>query len=434
MTATDLGAAADVIAVVARRLAAAVHAEQESRQSVVPPQRRRALAEELISGEIRAREAGASHAGHRAPDPEASAALAKAVADSLFAMGGLTHYLEMSDVENIICFGHDRVFLRFADGRRERGGHPVAASDEDLIKLVRTVAARAGHEERRFERSAPSLSMQLPDGSRLFATMSLSPRPYLGIRRHRFPKCTLSDLVGMGTLDEGIAAFLAAAVKARLNVIVAGELGGGKTTLLRALAAEIEPGEVVVTIEDAFELGLDSDGDRPVLTLQSREPNSEDQGAYSASQLVRDALRSCADRIIIGEIRGDEVIPALNAMNVGNDGSLSSIHASSSLQVFSRIASCTVQSPERLGLEATNIMVANALHLVVHLAKAPDGTRVVSSIREVVGSDGTMVCSNEIFKPGTDMRAVPATPPTGPRMEKLIAAGWDPSTFRGARR
>ncbi|MDN5751608.1 MAG: CpaF/VirB11 family protein, partial [Pseudonocardia sp.] len=218
---------------------------------------------------------------------------------------------------------------------------------------------------------------------------------------------------------------------ARKNRVSGGGTGEGKTTLLRALAAEMDPMERIVTIEDAFELGLDTDPDvhADVTAFQAREANVEGEGAVSQADLVRWALRMSPDRVIVGEIRGPEVIPMCNAMSQGNDGSMATLHASSSAVAFTRLASYAAQGPERLPLEATNLLVAGAVHFVVHLARVPGsrGTRVVSSIREVVGADGPQVVSNEIFRPDADRRARPvAGAIRSDTLDDLADAGFDP--------
>ncbi len=431
---TALGTVGEVTAVVARRLSLTVRAEQDRTGAVVPPARRRELAEDLIAAEVRIRLSTVQQAASPGA-AEHAVALEKAVTDALCAMGGLQPYMDMADVENINATGYDQVFLRFSDGRRERGATPVADSDADLIDLIRTAAARVGHEERRFDRGAPMLSLQLPDGSRLFAVMAVTKRPSISIRRHRYPKATLSDLIALGTVGSGLAAFLSAAVRARLNILIAGGTGAGKTTMLRALAAEMDPAERLVTIEDALELGLDTDPDRhwDVVAMQAREANSEGRGAISQAELVRAGLRMSPDRVIVGEIRGAEVIPMCNAMSQGNDGSMATLHASNSNGVFAKLAAYAAQSPERLDLASTNLLVANALHLVVQLDQAPDGTRVVSSVREITGADGALISSNEIFRPGPDRRAVPGTAPSEVRLAQLEAAGFTRGQFRRPR-
>jgi Flp pilus assembly CpaF family ATPase len=311
---------------------------------------------------------------------------------------------------------------------------PVADSDAELVAMVRTYAAEAGMagdgegEERRFDRGVPRLSLRLPDGSRLFAVMSVSRRPLVSIRRHPLADYRLDDLVSNGTMAEPVAAVLAAIVRARCNVVISGGTNTGKTQTLRAMAKAIPATERLVTIEDAFELDLDGDpATHPnVAALQAREANIEGQGAVDMAELVRWGLRMNPSRVIVGEARGSEVIPLLNAMSQGNDGSLATIHASSSQQAFTRLATYAIQAPERLSFEASAMLIGGAVDFVVHLAWSPEGRRVVSSIREVTGADGRQVISNEVYTPGPDQRAVPATPIRAETQDRLIAAGLDP--------
>jgi Flp pilus assembly CpaF family ATPase len=288
-------------------------------------------------------------------------------------------------------------------------------------------------EERRFDRGSPAVSVQLPDGSRLFAVMALTAggRPSISIRRHRYLTVTLGELRRLGMLDERVSAFVAALVRARKNILVTGGTAIGKTTLLRGLASEIAPAERLVTIEDAFELGLDQDPARhpDVVALQAREANIEGEGAVSQAELVRWALRMSPDRVIVGEIRGPEVVPMCNAMSQGNDGSMATLHASSSRIAFSRLAAYAVQGAERLPVEATNVLVASAVHFVLHLDYSPAGQRVVSSIREVVDADERQVVTNEVFRPDEDRRATVGVPVRTDTVRDLVAAGMDPAVL-----
>ena len=279
--------------------------------------------------------------------------------------------------------------------------------------------------------ASPRLSLQLPDGSRLFAVMAVTGRPCIAIRRHRFMKVTLPDLVGLGTLDAGLSEFLAACVCARKNLLVTGGTGAGKTTMLRALCAEIGPSERLVTIEDALELGLDRDLEAhpDAIAMQAREPNVEGEGEVSQADLVRWALRMSPDRVLVGEIRGAEVIPMCNAMTQGNDGSMATLHSSSSKGAFSRLATYAIQAPERLPLEATNLMVAGAVDFVIHLGANALGRRAVMSVREVVDADGAQVSSNEIFRPGPDGRAVRGVPMRAESLDDLMGVGFDPTVL-----
>jgi pilus assembly protein CpaF len=391
---------------------------------------RAALGRALIAEALQAEAATALRDGRPLLDPEEEDRIAAEVFASLFAMAGFQPYLEDPSIENINANGADDVFVRYADGTREQV-NPVAGSDAELVELVRTLAARVGLGERRFDLASPRLSLQLPDGSRLFAVMAVTGRPCVSIRRHRFLKVTLGDLVGLRTLDNGLQTFLAACVAARKNLLVTGGTGAGKTTMLRALCAEIPRAERLVTVEDALELGLDRDREAhpDAVAMQAREPNVEGEGEVTQADLVRWALRMSPDRVLVGEIRGSEVIPMCNAMTQGNDGSMATLHASSTKGAFSRLATYAVQAPERLPLEATNLMVANAVDFVVHLGMDTRGRRVVSSVREVVDAEGSQISSNEVFRPGPDARAVPGVPMRNDTLNDIVSAGFDPDVL-----
>jgi pilus assembly protein CpaF len=361
--------------------------------------------------------------------------LATAIHDALFGLGALQRLLEDESIENIDANGCDAVWITRAGGTKEQGPR-IAESDEELVETLRMTAARVGLTERRFDVGSPSLNLQLPDGSRLFAVMSVTSRPSVAIRRHRFPKVFLDDLVGLGTVDHALREFLSAAVRARKNIIVCGGVDAGKTTMLRALINEIPPQERLVTIEDNLELGLDRYPELhpDVVALEARERNVEGEGEVSLANLVRWGLRMNPDRVIVGEVRGDEVLPMLNAMSQGNDGSMCTIHANSSAGAFGKLAMYAVQAPERLGLEATNLMVANAIDFVVYIGQSGVGAhgakqRFVSSVREVVGAEGSMLVSNEIFVPGPDKRAVPGATLRATTFEELEQVGFDRSVL-----
>ncbi len=352
--------------------------------------------------------------------------LSRAVFDALFRLNRLQRLLDDPGIENINANGCDQVWVRYADGRREQVA-PIAGSDEELEEMLRTAAARTGIGERRFDRGSPRLSLQLPDGSRLFALMAVAARPCLSIRRHRYLRITPDELIKMGTLDLALREFVRAVMLAKKSCIICGGTGAGKTTLLRAMAADIAPSERLITIEDSLELGLDRFGDLhpDVVALEAREPNLEGEGGVSLAELVRWALRMSPDRVIVGEARGEEVLALLNAMSQGTDGSMATLHASSSRGAFSKLATYAIQAPERLPLEATNLLVANAVHFVVYLAQDGD-RRYVSSIREVVDAEGPMVVSNEVFRPGPGGRAVPGVPLRNETLDQLAAVGFDP--------
>jgi len=323
--------------------------------------------------------------------------------------------------------------VSWADGREEMV-EPVAESDDELVELIQTLAAYSGLSSRPFDTANPQLDLRLPDGSRLSAVMEVCARPVLSIRRARMPRVFLADLVNNGTLDEGLAAFMRAAVAARKNIMIAGSTNAGKTTLLRALANEIPPGERLITVERAMELGLDAYPElHPnVVAFEERLPNAEGQGRISMAELVRRSLRMNPSRVIVGEVLGDEIVTMLNAMSQGNDGSLSTIHANNSAEVFNRIATYALQAEEHLPIEASHMLIAGAINFVVFVQRRNDYKvggglrRYINSVREVNGVDGR-VTSSEIWAPGRDGRAMPAAPIQC--IADLEAVGYEPANY-----
>ena len=370
------------------------------------------------------------NAGRTPLDAETEEQYAAAVHAALFGVGRLQPLLDNPDVENIDINGSAQVFVGYADGR-EVVGDPVAETDEELIELIQVLGAYSGLSSRPFDSANPQLDLRLPDGSRLSAVMDVTRRPALSIRRARMGKVFISDLVGNGTLAPEVAHFLACAVRARKNIMIAGATNAGKTTLLRALANEIDPSERLITVERALELGLGEFADlHPnVVAFEERLANSEGQGAIKMAELVRRSLRMNPSRVIGGEVLGDEIVTMLNAMSQGNDGSLSTIHANSSLEVFNRICTYAIQSVERLPADATMMLIAGAIDFVVFVERRNEYAsggglrRLVTSVREVNGVDGR-VLSSEIFAEGPDGIAVPAAPIQA--MDELLAAGYEP--------
>ncbi|KAB1109121.1 CpaF family protein [Micromonospora aurantiaca] len=400
----------------------------------LPAAERRRLAEQYTGEALDAHARQALDAGRAPLSASAEARVARAVLDHVVGAGGLQQLLDNPEIENVHANGADEVFIRYAGGKSEVGP-PIAESDEAMIEMVRALATEAafgddfsGHgEERTFDRTNPVLDLRLRDGSRLCAIMSVAKRPALSIRRPTMINADLDDLVAKGTLDEPLCRVLQAAMRAKLNIIFAGGTNTGKTTFARAAARAIPPHERLITIEDSYELELHDAVAHPNVTaLQARRVNLEGVGAVSMAALVRTALRMDPDRVIVGEARGDEVIDLLKAMSQGNDGSFATVHASSSAQAFTRLMMYAVQAPERLTFEASAMLIAESLHLVVHLNWSPDKTRVVSSVREVVGFDGRDVMSNEVWRPGHGQRAVPNTPLRTETLDRLEAAGLDP--------
>jgi pilus assembly protein CpaF len=373
--------------------------------------------------------------GRMPPTAEEEEQLAAGVHAALFGVGRLQPLLEDTDIENIDVNGCDQVFVGYSNGR-EVMAEPVAESDEELVELIQILAAYSGLSSRPFDTANPQLDLRLPDGSRLSAVMDVTLRPALSIRRARMGKVFLADLVGNGTLGPEIGQFLRAAVAARKNIMIAGATNAGKTTLLRAIANEIPSHERLITVERALELGLDQFPElHPnVIAMEERLPNSEGEGAISMAGLVRRSLRMNPSRVIVGEVLGDEIVTMLNAMTQGNDGSLSTIHANSSFEVFNRIATYALQSDERLPIEATHMLIAGAIDFVIFIEKRNDYLdggrlrRYVSSVREVTGCDGR-VLSSEVFAPSADGGVMPAA--SIACTEELVAHGYDPTHGAG---
>lgn len=416
-----------------------VHREAGDRLHATHEQRRRdglrqlsglteqQFAKKLINDVIRERAEVALARGESPMDTAAEMELADAVHARMYGAGQLQALLNDESIENIDINGADEVWVTRAGSADHERVEPVASTDGELIELVQTLGAYAGLNSRPWDAANPELDLQLPDGSRLSAVMGVSARPSVSIRRHRFEKVELADLVGNGTMTEETADFLRAVTVARLNVMIAGATSAGKTTLLRAMAAEIPVGERIITIEKALELGLRKDIDRHpnCVEFEERMANSEGQGAVTMQGLVRRTLRQNPDRVIVGEVLGPEVIDMLNAMGQGNDGSMSTIHARSARDVFSRIATYAIQSSQRLPHEATYQLIAGGLDFVVFISRdAASGQRRIESVLEVNGYDGTVLAS-EIFAVGaTELAEWTETVPS--RIELLAYAGWDP--------
>ena len=352
-------------------------------------------------------------------------AIASAAIAQVLGLGRLQPLLEDDQISDVHVRGNSRVWVKLRNGQRETRD-PIVDSDEELIELIRRAATRLSRQERRFDAGTPELNMQLPDGSRLFATMEVSKRPSLIIRRHRFEISSLEELRRRGLLTQELQDFLTAAVCARRNFVIAGGTGSGKTTLLRALINEVLPSERIVTIEDAYELGLDHfehlhpDHD----ALQSRPANIEGQGEITLADLTRMALRMDPDRVIVGEVRGAEAFPMLLAMSQGNNGSMCTMHADSTRSVFPKLAAYVSMASTGLPIETINLLLASALHFVVYIDNS-NAWRQVTSVREVVDCDGSNIISNEIFAVDPNGDLIKAFPLREATRELLAKYGYD---------
>jgi Flp pilus assembly CpaF family ATPase len=359
-------------------------------------------------------------------------ALAQAVFDQRYGLGPLAAYLRDPNVENVDVNGCDQVWITYASGERV-AGPPVADSDDALVAMIRTWAARGGQTARDFSAASPLVNVALTGGARITASMSVTPRPCLSLRRHGQLEVSLARLVQLGTVDPPLAAFLAAAVRSRCNIIVTGGVNAGKTTLLRGLAAEIPPGERLATLESEYELYLHGSSAHPdVIAFEARDPNSEGAGGISLHDLVAHALRHNPQRIIVGEVRRNEIMPMLEAMNSGQEGSMCTLHANSPTEAFDRILILALRGGLTLAERAIHILVGMAIDLIVHIRKRYDGRRTLRYVTEVLEvlppADTDRPAVNRLFLPtGPGGRAAPAHSPSPRLAQRLAAAGFTPA-------
>jgi Flp pilus assembly CpaF family ATPase len=358
--------------------------------------------------------------------------LAAAVHDRRYGLGPLSVYLRDPQVENVDINGCDQVWISYATGERV-AGPPVAASDDALIAMVRTWATRGGQTARDFSAAAPLVNVALAGSGRLTATMSVTPRPCVSLRRHGQIDTTLERLTQLGTVDPTVAGFLAAAVKSRCNIVITGGVNAGKTTLLRALAGEIPAGERVATLESEYELFLHELPQHPdVIPFEAREPNSEGVGGVSLHELIAHALRHNPRRIIVGEVRRDEILPMLEAMNSGQEGSMCTLHANSPAEAFDRILILGLRGGLALAERAVHILVGMAVDVIVHVRRGYDGTRTVRYVSEILEvmppGDTERPAVNRLFLPDLHTgRATAAHTPSAGMLSRLTRGGFDPS-------
>ncbi len=363
------------------------------------------------------------------PGPAHLEALAQAVYDHRYGLGPLTAYLRDPDVENVDINGCDRVWVTYSTGERV-AAPPVAPTDEALADMIRTWATRGGQTARDFSAASPLVNVAVAGGARMTGTMAVTPRPCLSLRRHGQLTITLAGLVRLGTLDQATAAFLAAAVRSRCNIVVTGGVNAGKTTLLRALASEIPPSERIATLESEYELYLHELDEHPdVIAFEAREANSEGAGSITLHDLIAHALRHNPQRIFVGEARRSEIMPMLEAMNSGQEGSMCTIHANSPAEVFDRILILGLRGGLALAERAIHILVGMAVDLIVHVRKQYDGHRTVRFVSEILEvmppGDTERPAVNRLFLPtGPGGRAVPAHTPSPDLLARLEAAGF----------
>lgn len=313
-----------------------------------------------------------ARAGVRTLSPSGEQRVAQAVFDALFRLGRLQPLVDDERVENIIIQGCDVVWLEYADGRVV-AGPAVADSDQELIDFLVFVASRSEANARQFSEAEPRLHLRLDGGARLAATAWVTPRPSVVIRRHRLQQVTLDDLVGLGSLSATAASFLRAAVRSRRSIVVAGAQGAGKTTMVRALCAEIGPDEAIGTFETEYELHLHEMRERhPIVHAWEARPGGEmtasgrRAGEFSIDDALYDSYRFNLSRQIVGEVRGREVLAMLEAMQSGT-GSLSTTHARSCEDTVNKLVTCAMKAGAHVTYDYAVRALAQSLDVIVHV-------------------------------------------------------------------
>jgi pilus assembly protein CpaF len=318
-------------------------------------------------------------------------ALIHGIIDEIAGLGPLEPLLADATVSDVLVNTHAQVWVERA-GRLELTD--VKFRDEQhLINTIRRIVARVG---RRVDESSPMVDARLPDGSRVNAILPplALDGASLSIRRFGQRALTAQDLVSSGSLSAAMIEYLNAAVRAHCSILVAGGTGAGKTTLLNILSSFIPDGERIVTVEDAAELRLQQ---RHVVRLESRPPNLEGQGEVTIRDLVKNSLRMRPDRVVVGEVRGSEVLDMLQAMNTGHEGSMATLHANSARDAVSRLMTMLGMTGTQFSEEIMAQLIARAVHVIVHVGRGSDGKRRVSSIVEVSEQKGADVEVEEIF-------------------------------------
>jgi len=313
------------------------------------------------------------------------------VLNELFGLGPLEGLLRDPAISDILVNRFDQVYVE-RDGRLEQTDI-VFKDDRHLMQIIERIVSTVG---RRIDESSPMVDARLQDGSRVNAIIPplAIDGPSLSIRRFRTGRLGADDFVDRESLTQPMLEFLHAAVACRLNVIVSGGTGAGKTTLLNVLSSFISNHERVVTIEDAAELMMRQ---RHVVRLETRPPNIEGKGAVRQRDLVLNALRMRPDRIIVGEVRSDEALDMLQAMNTGHDGGLTTIHANSARDALYRLDTMVAMANLNLPDRAVRQQIASAINLIIQVTRLSDGTRKVTAITEVTGMEGDVVQTQDIF-------------------------------------
>src|ERR1700683_3566454 len=317
--------------------------------------------------------------------------LSREILDEIFGLGPLEPLLKDSSISDILVNRFDRVYVERA-GKLERTALSFK-DDSHLMQIIERIVSRVG---RRVDESSPMVDARLADGSRVNAIIPplAVDGPCLSIRRFGHERVNANDMVNNHTLTPSMLDLLRGCVKARLNILVSGGTGAGKTTLLNVLSSNISSRERIVTIEDAAELQLNQEH---IVRLETRPANIEGKGAVHQRQLLINSLRMRPDRIIVGEVRGEEALDMVQGMNTGHDGSLTTIHANSPRDALSRLETMVAMANLSIPDSAIRRQISSAVDLVVQVSRLSDGTRKVICISEITGMEGEVVTMQDIF-------------------------------------
>ncbi|MGH8870852.1 MAG: CpaF family protein [Acidimicrobiia bacterium] len=319
------------------------------------------------------------------------AQLIQDVSDDILGYGPIDRLLKDDDVTEVMVNGPNTIY-------NERSGkiEKALVSFVDEVHLRRIIDKIVGQVGRRIDESTPMVDARLPDGSRVNAVIHplAIGGPFLTIRKFAVDPYQEADLINFGTITQRVADFARACVRGRLNMLISGGTGSGKTTTLNVMSSYIPGDERIVTVEDAAELQLHQEH---VLTLESRPANIEGKGAVAIRDLVRNTLRMRPDRIVVGEVRGAEALDMLQAMNTGHDGSLTTVHSNSPRDTLSRIETMVLMAGFDLPVRAIREQISAAVDLIVHVSRLKDGTRRVTHVTEVEGMEGDIITLQDLF-------------------------------------
>ncbi len=318
--------------------------------------------------------------------------LVREIREDILGYGPIHMFLEDASVTEIMVNAEELIYIE-RDGKIEET-QARFASRQHLRRVIDRIVAQVG---RRIDESSPMVDARLPDGSRVNAIIPplAVDGPVLTIRVFAKEPFQVDDLIDLGTMSTEVADLIRAVVKGKLNILVTGGTGTGKTTMLNVLSGFIPDDERIVTIEDAVELQLHQ---RHVIRLESRPPNVEGRGEVKIRELVRNSLRMRPDRIVVGEVRGGEALDMLQAMNTGHEGSLSTVHANSARDTLARLETMVLMAGVDLPARAIREQISSAIDLIVHLSRLRDGSRRIVQIAEVVGMEGETITIQDIFR------------------------------------